>query len=223
MCAEVSVDSGLHFFDVDYTITKRSTGLSFLYQGIKMGFLPIAPLITAPFFYWRYRFGHMDPRSVKQEIPSLAGLRRGELEVIAQRCFEERIRREIFPEAESCIRTIQDRGGDVVFATLSVDIIVRPLADYLGVRDCIASSFEFSAGTCTGRFDGGPIFNIQKRDQVLSYVEKSGQRPEDCTFYSDSVNDLPLLESVGRPIAVNPDRGLAKVAAQRGWEVLRWR
>lgn len=217
------MDSGLHFFDVDYTITKRSTGLSFLYQGIKMGFLPVTPLITAPLLYWRYRLGHMDPRSVKQEIPSIAGLKRSELEVIAQRCFEERIRGQVFPQAESCIRAIQSQGGGVVFATLSVDIIVRPLADYLGVRDAIASSLEFSGDKCTGRFDGGPIFNLQKRDQVLSYIEKNGRRPEDCTFYSDSINDLPLLESIGTPIAVNPDRSLAKIAAQRGWETFRWR
>lgn len=217
------MDSGLHFFDVDYTITKRSTGLSFLFQGIKMGLLPVAPLLTAPFLYWRYRLGYMDPRTVRQEIPSLSGLTRSELAVIAQRCFEERIRPGVFPEAEMRIQTIRRGGGEVVLATLSVDIVVRPLADYLGVADTIASSFEFSGERCTGRFAGGPIFNLQKRDHVLRYIGSRGRTPAECTFYSDSINDLPLLESVGKPIAVNPDRRLAKVAAQRGWDVFRWR
>jgi len=217
------VDSGLHFFDVDHTVTKHSTGLSFLYQGIKMGILPFAPLVTAPLLYWRYRIGRMDPRSVKQEIPSLAGLHREQLELIAARCFEERIRPDIFREAEQRIRGLRRAGGEVVFATLSVDIIIRPLADYLGVADSIASSFEFSGDTCTGRFEGGPIFNLQKRDQVLRFIESSGRRPEECSFYSDSINDLPLLESVGTPVAVNPDRKLADEASRRSWEILRWK
>lgn len=215
--------SHLHFFDVDHTVTRHSTGLNFLYQGIKMGVLPIGPLITAPLLYWRYRIGRMDPRTIKQEIPSLRGLKREELEHIADRCFAERIKMDIFPEAEERIRDLKQRGHEVVFATLSVDLIVEPLAEYLGIIDAVTSSFEFSSDGCTGRFEGGPIFNLEKRDQVLKYVEKSGHEPKDCSFYSDSINDLPLLESVGTPVAVNPDRRLAAIAVERGWEVCRWK
>lgn len=217
------MDSGLNFFDVDHTVTKHSTGLSFLFQGIRMGLLPVTPLLTAPFLYWRYRIGRMDPREVEQEIPSLRGLSRGQLVQIAERCFEERIKRNIFGEAERRIRDIGARGGRVVFATLSVDIIVRPLADYLGIRDVVASSFEFSGDSCSGRFAGGPIFNLEKREQVLRYIAERDMRPEECTFYSDSINDLPLLEAIGTPVAVNPDRRLAQVAAERGWRIVRWK
>lgn len=215
--------SHLHFFDVDHTITKHSTGLNFLYQGIKMGLLPVAPLITAPLLYWRYRIGNMDPRSIKQEIPSLRGLRREQLEQIAVRCFEERIKSDIFIEAETRIRDLKELGDEVVFATLSVDLIVEPLAEYLGVVDAVTSTFEFSDGACTGGFEGGPIFSLEKRDQVLKFIEATGRDPKDCSFYSDSINDLPLLESVGTPVAVNPDRKLAAVAAKRGWQICRWK
>jgi HAD superfamily hydrolase (TIGR01490 family) len=165
----------------------------------------------------------MDPRAIKQEIPSLRGLKKEQLELIADRCFEERIKADIFREAEACIRDLTGQGGEVVFATLSVDIIVKPLADYLGVKDAVTSSFEFSGDACTGRFEGGPIFNLEKRDQVLRYIEKSGHSAEDCSFYSDSINDLPLLESVGTPVVVNPDRKLSEVADARGWQICRWR
>lgn len=214
--------SGVHFFDVDHTVTKHSTGLSFLYQGIRMGLLPISPLITAPFHYWRYRLGRFDPRVVDQKIPLLRGLTRHQLESIAARCFEERIKSSIFRAAEKRIREIASAGGEVVFATLSVDLIVAPLAQYLGVSRAIASSFEFKDDTCTGRFAGGPILNLQKRDLVLRYIEQNGLSAEACSFYSDSFNDLPLLEAIGTPTAVNPDRRLAVVAAQRGWQIIRW-
>lgn len=217
------MDSGLHFFDVDHTVTKHSTGLNFLYQGIKMGLLPIAPLVTAPLLYWRYRLGMMDLREVDQVIPSLRGLTRNQLEEIAERCFEERIKSDIYSTAECQIREITAGGGEVVFATLSVDLIIEPLARYLGVRDVVASSFEFAGGTASGRFDGGPILNQEKCDQVLRYIERSGHRPLECSFYSDSINDLPLLESVGRPVVVNPDRRLSRIASQRGWQICRWK
>ena len=213
----------LHFFDVDHTITRHSTGLLFLYQGIRMGLLPVGPLITVPLLYWRYRIGKMDPRTIEQEIPSLRGLKREQIEQVAERCFQERIRKDIFREAEEQIRQLKEEGGEVVFATLSVDLIVKPLAEYLGVRDAVTSSFEFDGDACTGRLEGGPIFNLAKRDQVLQFIAQSGREPEECSFYSDSINDLPLLEAVGTPVAVNPDRRLSEQALERGWQIRRWK
>lgn len=185
--------------------------------------MPVSPVITAPFLYWRYRLGRMDPRDIRQEIPSLRGLTRDQLESVAANSFEARIKPNIFDEAERRIREINADGGEVVFATLSVDLIIKPLADYLGVKNVVASSFQFESGTCTGRFEGGPIFNVEKRNRVLEYIGRRDGDPQTCVFYSDSINDLPLLEAVGKPVAVNPDRKLRRVAALRGWQVCRWK
>jgi len=217
------VSSETHIFDVDHTISRHSTGIHFLYEGIRMGVLPLFPVMTIPAIYLKYRSGRMAHGRVRETIPGLQGKSCEELRRVARECFARRIKHDLFPSAVALIRSIVDRGGHVVLATLSVDIIVEPLAAFLGVDDIIASSFEFDDGICTGRFAGGPMFNVAKRDQVLQFLAERGRRLEDCSFYSDSINDLPLLEAVGHPVAVNPDRKLSAESAARKWSVVSWR
>ena len=92
-----------------------------------------------------------------------------------------------------------------MLATSSLDIIVEPLAQYLDVDGLLATALEFEDGTCTGRFQGMPMFRREKTERVLSFLAAQGVRARDCSFFSDSIYDLPLLEAVGTPIAVNPD------------------
>jgi len=214
--------STIHVFDVDHTITRRSTGVRFLIEGVRMGIFPIRPLLSVPRFFLRYRLGRMTARHLRSEIPMLKGKSRAEMERIAQQSFERRIRHDVYSDAEKLIQDLVARGSEVVLASLSLDLVVRPLADRLGVREIVATSFEFEEGACTGRLADGPVFNEEKSDRVLRLLSARGIAPEDCYFYTDSVNDLPLLRRVGHPIAVNPDRRLAKEAARRGWKVLRF-
>jgi phosphoserine phosphatase len=65
------------------------------------------------------------------------------------------------------------------------------------------------------------MFRGEKRNAVLAWLERTGADPRDCSFYSDSAYDLPLLEAVGRPVAVNPDRRLRRIARARGWEIMK--
>ncbi len=157
---------------------------------------------------------------VGREIPALKGNTRERLEEIAKICFENRLRGDIYIDALSLINELRSSGRKVVLATSSIDIIVKPLAEYLDV-DLIATNLEFSDGVCTGKFNGAPKFGEEKRLSVLQFIKDSGSSPEVCSFYSDSIHDLPLLESVGNPVAVNPDHLLRKVARARGWKV-RW-
>ena len=114
---------------------------------------------------------------------------------------------------------MKDQGRRVVLATSSLDIIVRPLAEWLGV-ELIASSLEFDGEESTGRFLDSPVFKQEKRRLVMELITQSGHAAGDCSFYSDSIHDLPLLRSVGHPVAANPDRRLRKVARREGWKIL---
>ena len=106
-----------------------------------------------------------------------------------------------------------------MLATSSLDIIVEPLAQYLHVDGVLATSLEFEDGTCTGRFSGMPMFRREKKERVLSFIAGEGVSAGECSFYSDSIYDLPLLEAVGRPVAVNPDFRLRWIARRRGWPI----
>jgi HAD superfamily hydrolase (TIGR01490 family) len=217
------VAQDIHVFDVDHTVIRGSTGLHFIREGLASRVLPLVPVVTAPLLYWRYRMLAMAERAERFLIAALRGISRVALERAARASFSARILPDLYQDAAHLIRDLKARGSDVVLATLSVDLIIRPLAEYLGIETVIASEFEFADGQCTGRFVGGPLLSAQKRDRVLGYLRKKGADASGCAFYSDSINDLPLLEAVGRPVAINPDARLSTIAADRGWEVRSWR
>jgi HAD superfamily hydrolase (TIGR01490 family) len=132
------------------------------------------------------------------------------------------VRRRIYTEARELLAQRKTSGRQVVLATSSLDVIVRPLAEELGVDEVLAASFELAGDRFTGRLGGPPLFGVKKMRAVLEYIRQHGLTPDRCAFFSDSITDLPLLEVVGEPVAVNPDRRLRAVARRRGWRILRF-
>jgi len=211
---------GIAFFDVDRTVLRRSSGRYFLLLGVRLGLFPVTSLLYMPIAYLRYWFG-WPYGDLSWEFPVLRGRTRSELEELAERSFPY-LKKEIYPQAEALIAGLRSSGQEVVFATFSLDLIVRPLARHLGLDDLLASRLEFSGEVATGRFEGAPLLKEEKKRRVLDYIRQRGLEPKDCSFYSDSIYDLPLLEAVGEAVAVNPDLRLAHTARRRGWRILRF-
>jgi HAD superfamily hydrolase (TIGR01490 family) len=209
------------FFDVDHTLLRGSSARHFLLAGIRRRLFPLSSLWYLPRLYLRFWLGRLEAGSPVWEFPLLRGLSRGRLEELAQESFAA-LRRDLRPQSAALVARLQAEGWQVVFATTSLDLIVAPLARHLGITEVLASRLEFSDGTATGRFEGPPLLKEEKKRRVLEFLRARGERPEDCAFYSDSILDLPLLEAVGRPVAVNPDARLARSARRRGWSILRF-
>ena len=165
----------------------------------------------------------MGPQTLNRELPGLRGKRQEYLEALSEECFQAGMKDDIYPGAVALIEKLKGEGRKVVLATSSIDLIVRPLAEHLGITDIIASSFEFVDGECTGRFAGTPIFKYEKMRLVIDFIQKNSAARSDCSFYSDSIHDLPLLEVIGIPVAVNPDFRLRRVAWKKRWEIIRFR
>lgn len=116
------------------------------------------------------------------------------------------------------------RNDLVVIATATNRFITDPIAAELGVEHLIATEPEIRDGRFTGKVSGTPSFRDGKATRTLEWLATRGERLEDFAqswFYSDSINDLPLLERVTHPVAVDPDPRLATHAAERDWAVLR--
>ena len=118
------------------------------------------------------------------------------------------------------------RGGDrVAIVTATNDFITRPIAQALGVVELIATELQRDAtGHVTGAIHGVPAFRQGKITRVQAWLQSQGlawSQVQRSTFYSDSTNDLPLLELVTHPVATNPTPALARVALERGWPVLK--
>lgn len=212
----------LAVFDVDHTITKHSTGVRLVQCGRKAGLFSLGNLLSLPYHYVRYRSGTVRVDRALAALARLEGRSREELEAIAVGCFEERIRGDIMREARECVEAHVRAGDVVVLATSSLRLIVKPLADHLGVPYVLATELEYRDNIATGKLATSPCLGEEKRDRVVALATALRIELSNTTFYSDSHFDLPLLRIVGAPVAVNPDGRLRKEAVARSWEVVRW-
>ena len=153
---------------------------------------------------------------------SYAGLPAAEIKALAPDCHREIIKRRRFPQAIGCVEEHRRAGHRVVLVTGSIDFLVQPLAAELGAHDVVAATLVESNGTFTGELAGPPISEQEKARRVRQYADVHGIDLSLSYAYGDSVADLPMLEAVGFPHAVNPDRALAKAARARGWPLHRW-
>jgi HAD superfamily hydrolase (TIGR01490 family) len=211
---------GIDFFDVDHTLTRRSSGTRFVALAMRRRVLPRRLLLVIPWYALSYRLGLFKMRDYVNGFPALRGIPRSTLEQIAQDSFESRLKGDLFKGAVILVRQRREEGRRVVLATSSLDFIVAPLAAHLGAGGILATTLQFVNGACTGQIAGMPMFRREKKNRVLAYLAKEGVAPSDCSFYSDSIYDLPLLEEVGRPVAVNPDFRLRRIARRRGWPII---
>jgi HAD superfamily hydrolase (TIGR01490 family) len=209
----------ISFFDVDHTITSGSTGRRFAEAAARRGLLKLRDLAVIPVNYLLYRLGSGGASLFEGDIPAIRGLAKDELEELAREVFERRTRRALRPGLVALIASIKAEGGRVVLATSSLDFIVAPIAELVGADEVLASRLEYAEGRCTGRLELA-LFGSAKRDAARALAVESGVGMSECSFYSDSVHDLPLLLEVGRPVAVYPDGRLRREARARGWEIL---
>ena len=140
--------------------------------------------------------------------------------------MRDRILPMITPRARALVRSHLDAGALCAVVTATNSFVTAPIARELGIAHLIATEPESAGGRFTGRVAGTPCFREGKIRCVDEWLARIGRRLEDyaaSTFYSDSHNDLPLLERVRRPVAVDPDAQLAAEAARRGWPVISLR
>ncbi len=211
---------GIDFFDVDHTLTRRSSGTRFISLAMRRGLLPRRLLAVVPWYALTYRLGIFHLRSYDGGFPYLKGITRAALDGIARESFDTWLKGDLFGGAVSLVKERLAAGRRVILATSSIDFIVAPLAEYLGVREVLATTLEFENGACTGRVVGLPMFRREKKERVLDFLAREGESAASCAFYSDSIYDLPLLEAVGQPVAVNPDFRLRRIARDKGWPII---
>lgn len=139
--------------------------------------------------------------------------------------IRERILPAVHASALDLVRRHQAAGDRVAIVTATNEFITRPIADLFGVPTLLALELERDAqGRATGRIRGTPTFREGKIARVSQWLAGTGDAPaafERITVYSDSENDLPLLEWATHPVATNPGAGLLSVAQSRGWPILR--
>lgn len=118
------------------------------------------------------------------------------------------------------LREHQKAGASCFLLTGALEPLAQPLADKLGVDHVVATRLGFKDAHCTGRVTGTHPYGEGKKALLDRLCKEQGLEPGECAAYADRYSDLPLLEAVGYPVAVRPDRKLRAAARERGWEVL---
>jgi HAD superfamily hydrolase (TIGR01490 family) len=175
-------------------------------------------------FYAHYQAGTLDIHDYVR-FATRAARERGAVEAAQAhaRYMDEVIRPRITPEALALVRSHQHAGDTVMIVTATNEFVTRPIAQAFGVSELIAVELERDAnGWITGEIKGTPSFREGKVARVAQWLDTRGLQWSDVemSFYSDSMNDLPLLEKAHHPVATNPDARLRQLATERGWRIL---
>lgn len=140
-----------------------------------------------------------------------------------QQFMASKIEPHILPKAEELIARHRTRGDTLLIITATNLFITGPIAERLGIDHLIAVEPEIIDGRYTGRVSGIPSFREGKVTRLEQWLEHQDMTLDGAWFYSDSHNDLPLLEQVDHPVAVDPDDTLRQIAEQRQWKIMTLR
>lgn len=140
-----------------------------------------------------------------------------------QQFMASKIEPHILPKAEELLARHRTKGDTLLIITATNRFITAPIAERLGVDDLIAVDPEMIDGRYTGRVSGVPSYREGKVTRLKQWLEDQDLTMDGAWFYSDSHNDLPLLEQVEHPVAVDPDDTLREVAETRHWRIMSLR
>lgn len=175
-------------------------------------------------FYRDYENGCLDMDAyLRFSLEPLRDLPPARLAELRARFMETVIASMWLPQAEALLEKHRAAGDFLLVVTSTNRFIVEPICQRLGVDDLIATEPEKVGERYTGRIVGVPSFREGKVTRMADWLQNRDWRLADASFYSDSINDLPLLEAVGHPVAVDPDDALRAVASERGWDIISLR
>ena len=215
----------LALFDLDHTLLPLDSDHTWGVFTTEMGWTDPAVFSQRnDEFYAHYQAGTLDIHDYVR-FATRAARERGAAEAAQAhaRYMDDVIRPRITPEALSLVRSHQHAGDTVMIVTATNEFVTRPIAQAFGVSELIAVDLERDAsGWITGEIRGTPSFREGKVTRVAHWLDQKGMGWGDVemTFYSDSMNDLPLLEKAHHPVATNPDARLRQLATERGWRIL---
>jgi HAD superfamily hydrolase (TIGR01490 family) len=216
----------LALFDLDHTLIPIDSDYSWGQFTVTLGWRDAETHTRAnDAFYEQYKAGTLDIHEyIRFSVAPLAEHGPQQSDAAHRRFMDEIVRPAIQPQALELVRRHQAAGDEVIIVTATNEFVTRPIAQAFGVSELIAIDLERDGqGNPTGAIHGTPSFREGKVARVEQWLAARGlswANVTHSTFYSDSINDLPLLDQVQEPVATNPDARLQAIAAERGWRIL---
>lgn len=214
------------FFDLDKTVIATSSTLAFGRPFLRGGLIRRTDALGLAFWQMRYKLSGASAAQMQRMRDQICARCEGwdvaTVREIVQEHLPTLLPAIVYPQAVDLIESHRRAGRDIVIVSSGGAEVVDPIAVLLGADHVISTRMVIENGRYSGEiafYSVGP----HKATAMCEFANTAGYNLAQCYAYSDSVTDLPMLEAVGLPTAVNPDRGLRRAALERGWPILRFR
>ena len=214
------------FFDLDKTIISRSSSLALSRPMYRAGMVTRGQLVRGAYAQLVYALVGADEKKMERLKEGMLQLTKGwdraDVERLVQDVLIEILDPFVYQEALDLMAHHRSEGQAVFIVSSSPEEVVRPLAGHFGISGVLATRARIVDGRYTGELEFY-CYGDAKADAIRELGRDGGIDLEGSYAYSDSITDLPMLEAVGHPVAVNPDRDLRKVAEARAWDIRDFR
>jgi HAD superfamily hydrolase (TIGR01490 family) len=209
------------FFDLDNTIVSTSTGLLYYRYLRKKGLASKFDTVKVLYAFIRYRMNSLDIKTLaEREARKVTGMSEEAMIALCERWFDEMVRHHISPRAVAAVNEHQAKGHLLAILSAATPYTVNPVKRHLGIEHGICTRLVVRDGRFTGDIVEPYCYGGGKAYWAERFVREKGLHLEDCYFYTDSYTDMPMLEKVGMPRPVNPDRLLKAEARRRNWPIM---
>ena len=211
------------FFDLDQTLVAGFSATSFVRERLVTG--RMSPREIAGTFYGALSFGMGQlgfSGLMSATTQAYRGLAESILEEVGEEVFLKHLAKQIYPESRALVEAHQAAGHTVAIISSATRYQVVPFARDLGIEHVMCTELEVKDGIFTGEIVRPTCYGEGKAVAARSIAEREGVDLDESFFYTDSHEDLPLLEAVGRPRPLNPNRQLSQIAKERRWPVRRF-
>ena len=175
-------------------------------------------------FYEEYQRGTLDIDAfLRFSLAPLAQYPIEQLHTWRAQFVVEKIAPMVTDKAKSLVEHHRQRGDEMLIITATNAFVTQPIAELFGIEHLLATQPSFAEGKYTGGYDGTPTFQAGKQAALAEWLHVRQLQPTKTWFYSDSRNDLPLLNAVDHPVAVDPDTALREYALNEGWPIISLR
>ena len=213
------------FFDLDKTLVEGSSAIDFARASYKRGLLSRRRLVLDLWANMKFRLDGSTDQSTDalraRVLDAIAGVRVIDLQRLAPDVFATLLPR-LYPEVLHEAWSHQDAGRPIYIVTAASQEMAGSLAQVLGFDGGIGTRSEIKDGVYTGNPDGPLVYREGKASEIRRMARENDIDLAESYAYSDSESDLPMLRSVGHPVAVNPDAELAQAAREQGWRIMRF-
>jgi HAD superfamily hydrolase (TIGR01490 family) len=211
-------------FDLDRTLVRKDTATLYVKWRREVGKATTRDLVRTMYWVAQYTLGILDTEAVAaRAVATLEGKPEREMIDECEGWFRSHVLPHVAREGERAVARHKEAGDLVAIVTGATPYVARPLARTLGIDHVVASELEVDD---RGVFTGKPIDPLCYAKGKVTRAERlardHGFELSKAVFYTDSLTDLPLLERVAEPIAVNPDPRLRRIAKRRGWRIEAW-